>query len=273
MNGLNPYLGKFLVSFGYLFTAIFATLICKIFNLFQVEFSYEPGFISSIMSGFASHFGNFFLILGYYYDPENQGIISIITIASSIIVSIVSFYLYKERLAVLDVLGMLICILGVIIIGIFSNEGSNTSYIAYTSGILALIFYAVANILPREAIVSGINIYKSILISLFSESAIGILNILILSFFIDVFEYNDGFLLSFIGGIFYGIGNFALNIGIIEGKIGIVSVIVNCSGLYQIGLDYVYRNITPDLGMFIGGCITFLGVSFLMLWKYLIKTS
>ena len=139
--------------------------------------------------------------------------------------------------------------------------------------ILSLIFYAVSNLLPREAFVSGISMYKSIFICLFSESVTGILNIFVLSIFIDVFESNDEFWISFIGGILYALGNFTLNIGIIEGQIGTVVVIVNCSGLLQISLDYVFRDIVPDFGMFIGGCIVLLGVTFLLLWKNLIKTS
>src|SRR5574343_1930449 len=95
MNGLNPYLGKFLVSIGYLISGIFCTIYCKILYVGSTDFKIEAGLAPSILSGIFSHFGNFSLFLGFYYDPENQGIISIIAVGSAVVSSIASYIFYK----------------------------------------------------------------------------------------------------------------------------------------------------------------------------------
>ena len=271
VNNLNPYFVKLLISMGYLLSGILGILFILIFHSSSRNSKYEPGFIPSALCGVFSHFANFSLILGYYYDPQNQGIISIITIGSSVVCSITSYILYKEKLERLDILGMTICIVGLFVIGIFSNDASESSFIGFNFGLSALFCFSVADILPKIASASGINPYKSTVISMLFEAFSGFANVGILAIFFDVFDKYDDFWIALIAGAMFGFGNFALNLGIIEGKIGIAIVIVDFSGVLQMGLDYVFRDFIPDSGKLTGGFIALIGVSILLLWKDIVK--
>ena len=173
VNNLNPYLVKLLISIGYLVTGIIGTLFIMIFHSSSINFKYEPGIIPSALSGVFSHFANFSLILGFYYDPHNQGIIMIITIGSSVICSIISYILYNEKLEKFDILGMTICLTGLIVIGIYSNDSSESSFIGFNFGLSALFCFSIADITPKIGSASGINPYKSTVITLLFEAISG----------------------------------------------------------------------------------------------------
>lgn len=271
LNGLSPYLGKLLVSTGYLISGLASLLYSKLFHKEPISLKPEAGFLPSALCGSFNHFGNFSLFLGYHFDPQNQGIISIMAIGSAAVSAIASYFMYKEKLAAFDILGMTICILGLVTIGVFSNGESDNSLFGYSFGLCALGFYAVRNLCARKASVSGIDLYKSTVICVFFEAFTGFLNIAILAVFVQVFDKTQDFWITLIAGVLFGAGNFALNMAIMEGKIGPAVVIANCLGILQMGLDFGFRGFVPDSGKLVGGFVALVGVGVLLMWKEIVK--
>jgi drug/metabolite transporter (DMT)-like permease len=267
LNGLDPYLGKLMVSLGSLITGLLCVIYSSLFQKPCLSFKLEPGFFPSILSGSFVHFGSFSLVIGFKYDPENNGIISIMVIGSAIIGAGLSFLIYNEKLEAFDILGMGISISGLVVIGIYSNGESQNSSIGFTCGLCAMGFFALRSLASRKAERSGIDLFKSSMISVFSEAFTGFLNIAIICFFVDIFQDAHQVWISLIGGVFFAIGSVTLSLAIMAGKMGPAVVIANCLGVLQMGMDYVFRGITPDGGKMVGGFIALFGVMVLLLWK------
>jgi drug/metabolite transporter (DMT)-like permease len=263
----SPILSKFQVSSGY-FTA---GLLCLTYSLlFEGHFpdlKYEAGLLTSVLTGTLNHLGNFSLILGYHFDPENTGIISIMVIGASIMSSVLAYFIFNEKLAVFDVLGMVLCASGLVLIGIYSKINSFESFLGFGFGLAALVFYAIRSLTTRKAQRQGIALMKSAIFSVFSEALAGFLNVGILCMFFDVFQGTGQGWTSLVGGIFIGIGSFFVIFAIMTGKIGPALLITNCSGILQMVLEYFFRGIVPVRGKLVGAAVTILGVSILMLWK------
>lgn len=103
------------------------------------------------------------------------------------------------------------------------------------------------------------------------EGLTGVLNIFVIGIFIDVFKDSQNFWLTLVGGVLLGLGSFAINLAIMEGKIGPAMVICNCNGILQMVFDFGFRDFVPETGKLAGGVVAIVGAAILLLWKEVVK--
>ncbi|OMJ93860.1 hypothetical protein SteCoe_3049 [Stentor coeruleus] len=273
---LTPYFGKAMVSCGFFLLAFIMTIYFWILKSKQLgrcaTFSdttifknsrLAPGILSSVLVGICNNFGNLTLFLGYSDDTSNKGVISIMIVGSAIISAIVVYFMYDEKLGLMQIGGMGICTFGLLIIAYASGVSGSLGGFIY--GFISLLFFAIRNVAIRSCEKGGIDVETSIVINLYFEAIGGFLTTLVVSGFMDVFNNMRTWYYSFIGGIFMAFGVLFVTHAVMFGKVGPAIIIANTLGVLQMALDYIFFAIEPELIKVIGSIVCLLGVGILLM--------
>lgn len=166
--------------------------------------------------------------------------------------------MYKEKLTIPQIFGMIICFGGLLAISLSST--SDGTWPAVVLGLIALICFSIRNLCSRSCDVNGLDVYTSGIINGFSIAAIGLTISLTAAFFdIEILEADSTFYIPILGGLSIGIGAYFINQACMTGFIGPSASIANISGVFQLVLDFLYSGIFPDYLKFVGSLIIILG--------------
>lgn len=278
-DGLSyPYDLKLTISFAYLISiiglGIYHMIELRVRNgicpslypscIYTKENSLIPGFTIGIIGGIFLFLGQFFLLLGWFYDPLGKSITFLSLGGISPITSVLSFFVYKEKMSFLQIFGMIVSVSGIIYLGAGSLEGN---WISYLCGIGALLSYSVRNLIGRAMENKGISVYIGVMLNSTGEILSGV----VLLAWMAVYQGFDGlftqeslFWQCLIGSILVADCLYFMNHAITTGNIGVVITIINCNGVLFILLDYFFYSNVPSLQSIIAIILIILGVVILL---------
>ena len=277
---LYPYELKLLASLGNLFFLLslgaFHMLILRLHqssfpslyphSIYSQEKGLIPGFAFGILTGILIFFAQLSMILGWYYDPPGKSLTFFMNSAIPPFTSILSFVLFREKLKVMQILGMIVATIGLILLGLDKVEGG--TWISYCCGICSLALFSVRNLCSRAAQKRGVGIYPSTMLTSAGEVACGgvlLIIMVIFQLFTGFFAVDWTFLSCSIGAVLLTYGQYFITRAIMTGVIGVVAAIINNQGIVFFLMDLIFYGNIPNAMSLIAIIVMLLGVITLLI--------
>lgn len=277
----DPYELKLTISFAYLISiitlGIFHMIELRIRNGFcpslyprsilTRENGLVPGFTIGIIGGIFLFIAQFLLLLAWNYDPSGVGITLVSLGGISPITSFLSFIVYRERLSILQIAGMLITVGGIIYLNAQElsadggDENKTLTSIAY--GVGAMFLFSFRNLTGRAMGSKTISIYTGVILNSAGEVMSGV--VLLVWMCIDQRSViGSTFVDCLIGSLVLAYSLYFINHSIATGNIGVVITLINCNGVAYLLIDYIFNNRPPTTENLIAIPIIIFGIVILL---------
>ena len=264
-------LGAFHMLILYLHQSSFPSLYPH--SIYSQEKGLIPGFAFGILTGILIFFAQLSMILGWHFDPEGSSLTFFMNSAIPPFTSLLAFVVFREKLKIMQILGMIVAMIGLIVLGVDKVEGD--SWESYCCGICSLALFSVRNLCSRAAQNRGIGIYPSTMLTSAGEVACGgvLLIIMVISQlftgFFDVdwtlFAGDWTFLSCSIGAVLLAYGQYFITRAIMTGVIGVVAAIINNQGIMFLLMDLLFCRKLPGTISLIAISVMILGVITLLI--------
>lgn len=255
-----PYDLKLLVSIGFLIATVALWTyhmvelrirdgICPSFcpsSIFTKENGFIPEFKIGILGGVFLFLAQFFLFLGWSYDPSGKSITFLSLCGIAPVTSMLSFIVFQEKLSFLQILGMILTIGGIVYLDAGNLEGT---WISYVFGVSAMFSFSIRNLIGRAIESKGIRVYTSVMLNSIGEVLSGVVLLAWMAVyqgFNELFTDVSIFFNCLIGSVFVACALYFVVQAIDKGNIGVVVTVVNCNGTLFILLDYIVNDNIPS---------------------------
>ena len=227
-------------------------------NLFK-NGKLSPGVKFGCLGGFLTMGGMLSYILGWYFDENGRGIIVSIFSSSTIFTSLLSHFIFKEKLTVCQGIGMAIGCGGIIVISI--ESGSDGTWISYLCGISSFLCFGLANLINRKMQIEGLDPLTGGTLYAFGHFATGALMLVILvlsGLELDQSDFEFG--IAYCGYLIIFTAIFCSTRALMTGHIPISLSISNSQGAVFILLEYLLFDIRPSIIKLAGAMIVIVGL-------------
>jgi len=229
-----------------------------------------PGVLLAFFGGMLTGVGQLSLILGYHFDPEGRGVVTILNNASILLTVIFAYLIFKEHTGIPNLIGMILCTAGMVVITLQSS--TDGTWKGILGGMGAMAAFCVRNLMARQMDLSGLDYKTAGIMNAFGEAAFGAVFIVVLMVcFANPFLNEQSFLMPYLGGLIISVGAFLVNQGIMTGYVGPVITIASLAGILQMWLDFAIESIVPNAVKSIGSVIVLFGVSFIVMGEQIFR--
>jgi drug/metabolite transporter (DMT)-like permease len=274
----SPVLTKrLLLSLGYLICMVILSLMhlltlrhqsgvcpsCWPESVFLSNKGLIPGFSLGVLGGVFLFLAEISYMWSWSLDRNDAGIIFLILMAAVPICSFFSHVVYKERFRMMQVLGILVALTGVILVGVVDVDSHTSAGLdPYYLGLSSMLFFSFRNLTAKALENKQVDVYTSGMLNSFGEVLSGL--------FLSAYLFISGefhlisiktlsILLTF--STLVAIGQFFFNQAMMTGNIGVVVTLFNLNGFGFLLLDYLLNSYLPELytmllcGVILGGIL------------------
>ena len=219
-------------------------------SVFHSKKGMTPGFSIGILGGVFLFFAEISYLEAWKRDPSGSSIVFFLLIGVIPICSIMSYIFYSEKFKAMQIVGIVICVLGITLVGVleigfFGNLERNL--VAYLFGISSMLFFSLRNLSAKHVENKGLDVYTAGMLNCAGECLAGIFLLgYVLIYDKNIYILELGPIGLIIGaGTLVAFGQYFFNQAVMTGNIGVVISLFNLNGFGFILLDYVFYNYMP----------------------------